>query len=286
MSFKAFVWAWDQPLEKDEYLVVLLALADIANESGSLYASCAYIAKHARRNERTVRRALAAMNGTTVTIIERPGRTDLIRLNIPDTFMVSFHREEEHEQGKRGRPRKTLAKVSENPGHGDGKPPTMVSDEPVIEPGTLTSEAKASVGRADEVRSAFDAYNAMADRLGAGWARTLNSDRRRRLKARLQDCGGLDGWAAALERAEKSAFLTGQTHHHFSITLDFILQPSSFTKLTEGQYEDKHDGRGSPATRYPTDADRAAERTATRIDPMLQGAQQALARPRRWSIGG
>lgn len=38
--------------------------------------------------------------------------------------------------------------------------------------------------------------------------------------------------------------------------------------------------------RYPTDADRAAERTATRIDPMLEGARQALARPRRWKIGG
>lgn len=284
MSFKAFVWAWDQPLEKDEHLVVLLALADISNESGTLYASQSYIAKHARRNERTVRRALMAMDGTVITISERPGRTDLIRLNIPSEFMVRFEREEEHEQGKRGRPRKTLAKESENPGHGVGKPPAKESDEPKNLTGHRTNGAIAPVALGDEVRQAFDLYNRIAEQIGASVAMTLNDDRKRRLKARLKDCGGVEGWTAQMLRVASSPFLTGQTHHHFSLTLDFLLQPSSFTKLVEGQYHDAN--RSQTDGRPPTAGlDRGADQHGARVQAMVEGAREALDRRRRWSFG-
>lgn len=152
-------------------------------------------------------------------------------------------------------------------------------------PGKLTKkEANASVGsEADEVRQAFEAYNVVAERIGASHAARLSDDRRRRLKARLKDAGGLEGWYDALRRAERSPFLTGQTHHHFGLTLDFILQPLSFTKLIEGQYEERHDG-GSPASPRSGPVDYAAERATARLDAMVDGARQAAVRVRRWSI--
>lgn len=152
MSFRCFVWAWDQPIEKDEYLVVLLALADIAGDNCMVRASAPYIARKARKSERTVRRALSAMDGHAITITERPGKVDLITLNVPDEFVVKMHKDQELEIGKRGRPRKSLAKVSEKSGHGVGKPPATVSDEPKTEPDV---EPKSSL-RSDSSACAHD----------------------------------------------------------------------------------------------------------------------------------
>lgn len=269
MSFKAFVWAWGQELAKDEHLIVLLALADICNESGTLYASHAYIAKHARRNERTVRRALAAMDGGAITISERPGRTDLIRLNIPAEFMVSFPKEEEHEQGKRGRPRKTLAKVSENPGHGDGKPPTKESDEPKTLTGGLTTVVKST-------REAFEiwwkayplkkAKDAAARAFESAWGRVEGDNR---LDVLLSAIAPYADECRRLDRRLKhpATWLNGGCWND---------EPDTTNRSqTDGQ-----------STRSPTaNADRQQQRIAT-LRPMAEGAQEALnrRRGRRWKL--
>lgn len=151
-------------------------------------------------------------------------------------------------------------------------------------PGNITKGANAPVAGGDEVRQAFDLYNRIAEQIGSSKAMALNDDRKRRLKARLKDCGGIDGWTAQMDRITSSSFLTGQTHHHFSLTLDFLLQPSSFTKLVEGQYHDANrsqtDGRSST-----TSTDFAADRAAARLQAMVDGARQASASRRsRWGI--
>lgn len=283
MSFDAFVWAWDQKLAKDEHLIVLLTLANIANENHEVYAGQPYIAAMARKEERTVRRALIAMRDmapSPITIRARPGFTDVITLNIPEEFTVKRRRPPDGGK-KRGRPR-TLDLSAESPGHGGEKPPPKESDDPKTEPEIEPMEANASVGQADEVRQAFEAYNWIAERIGASRAERLNDDRKRRLKARIKDAGGLEGWYDALRRIEGSPFLTGQTHHHFGLTLDFILQPSSFTKLIEGRYEDRPNG-GSPAS--PAGTDYAADRATTRTGAMVDGARQAVTGGRRrWQL--
>lgn len=132
-------------------------------------------------------------------------------------------------------------------------------------------EANASVIQhpASESRLAFDAYNATA--LANGWAKAnkLTDDRRRRIGARLKDCGGLGGWDDALRRASESPYLMGATHHKFETTLDFLLQPSSFTKLSEGFYDGRRQTSAHP--------DRA---NTGRLDAFAQAALE-LAEERR-----
>jgi hypothetical protein len=79
----------------------------------------------------------------------------------------------------------------------------------------------------------------------------LNGPRRIALMARLAECGGLDGWRAALEAAARAEFLKGRDGaFHRWFTFDWLMQPEKFTRLMEGCYAERHrrnddtEGRG------------------------------------------
>lgn len=109
-------------------------------------------------------------------------------------------------------------------------------------------EAKASLSSADDVQPideitiAVSAYNATA--AAAGWPRiqVLSKQRRANLKARLSECGGIDGWVAALTKAKASPHCCGQNERGWTANFDFLTRQSSFAKLMEGNY----DARQSP----------------------------------------
>ncbi|WP_172823716.1 YdaU family protein [Paracoccus aminovorans] len=91
----------------------------------------------------------------------------------------------------------------------------------------------------DEIAIAVSAYNASA--ASAGWPKVqvLNKTRRSSLKARLKDCGGLDGWVVALAKAKASPHLCGQNNRGWTASFDFLTSQSGFTKLMEGNYDDR-----------------------------------------------
>lgn len=95
---------------------------------------------------------------------------------------------------------------------------------------------------ADDTALAIATYNLEAAKNGWPEAQKIDAKRLRPLKTRLVECGGLDGWREAMERAGRSDFLTGRSprsagHENWVPDLDFFLQPSSFTKLMEGKYD-------------------------------------------------
>ena len=90
------------------------------------------------------------------------------------------------------------------------------------------------------------AYNAVAERCGLPEAAPLTDGRRRKLKARLKDCGGLDGWNAVLGKLEASGFLQGDNRYGWNANFDFLLQEKSFTRLMEGSYDGGPCGPGRP----------------------------------------
>jgi hypothetical protein len=70
----------------------------------------------------------------------------------------------------------------------------------------------------------------------------LNGPWRIALMARLGECGGLDGWRAALEATARAEFLKGRdgAFHRWFITFDWLLQADKFTRLMEGHYAERH----------------------------------------------
>ena len=96
----------------------------------------------------------------------------------------------------------------------------------------------------------------------------MNKTRRASLTARVREVG-LEGWERAIHRAERSPFLTGRTGDKpFGLTLDWMLKPANFTKIIEGNYDDRtHHARNGSASGHagsngsrPDAFDRLAER--------------------------
>lgn len=106
-----------------------------------------------------------------------------------------------------------------------------------------SNEAPVSANGADThdrlpIKKAFDNWNLIAQELGLPIAEKLTPDRRRKLRQRLSE-HSLDDWNRALRNIADSEFLLGKGNRGWRASLDFMLQPSSFMKVLEGQYADK-----------------------------------------------
>lgn len=116
--------------------------------------------------------------------------------------------------------------------------PTNPIQDPPSPPKGGSSPAKTRADQPDDgVQVAVEAYNAAAGRAGWPRAQIVSPKRRSSLRQRLAEAGGVDGWAAAIERAERSAFLTGDNDRGWLPDIDFFLQQKSFTRLMEGAYD-------------------------------------------------
>lgn len=111
------------------------------------------------------------------------------------------------------------------------------------------SRATAQDQDIETLKQAIESYNEAAEKAQWPKAQRLTAARRRALKARVSDAGGLEGWRAAMTKARDSPFLRGTSgrtegHENWRPDLDFFLQAKSFTRLMEGSY----DGTGRRAT--------------------------------------
>lgn len=86
MSYKATNWAYDLPLT-GSMKPVLVALADMADESGSCYPSQARIAAMTGFSERTVRNALAGLEEHG--LLARISRYEKVRGRLTDRYVLS-----------------------------------------------------------------------------------------------------------------------------------------------------------------------------------------------------
>lgn len=89
----------------------------------------------------------------------------------------------------------------------------------------------------DGVATAVAAFNEVAERCGLPVAQKLTNARRQKLRARLRDCDGLEGWQVAMAKLEATKGLHGDNDRGWKADLDFLLQESKFTKLMEGSYD-------------------------------------------------
>ena len=98
------------------------------------------------------------------------------------------------------------------------------------------TDSKESVCRTKDVRRVQEAWNA----LGLSQISSLASTSKRvqMLKARINQ-NGVDKVVEAVERIRKSSFLQGQSKRGWTITFDWFVKPNNFTKVLEGQYDDR-----------------------------------------------
>ncbi|OOY15082.1 hypothetical protein BMI85_16170 [Thioclava sp. DLFJ4-1] len=113
--------------------------------------------------------------------------------------------------------------------------------EPVLRDDTNVSLSEPAVPTpANEVSQAVSAYNETAASTGWPQVQKMTPNRSTQIRARLRDCGGLEGWAVALSRARESDFLCGRTAKPWTgFGFDWLIKSQNFTKLMEGNYDNR-----------------------------------------------
>lgn len=113
---------------------------------------------------------------------------------------------------------------------------------------SISNEILAETAPRDGVPEAVEAYNAAAHRQGWPAVQKLNEARRKALKLRLKDCGGIEGWGAAMAKAEASDFLCARTAKPWNgFGFDWLTKAANFTKLMEGNYDNRASQAAAPA---------------------------------------
>jgi uncharacterized protein YdaU (DUF1376 family) len=129
--------------------------------------------------------------------------------------------------------------------NGLGKAPAQIHLEPTPTNQPPTTNHQPS---ADAERIAFDAFVAAAKRHQWPIPQSLNRARRKSIRARLEDSGGLEGFVAALAKAEESKFIRDEMT---SWCLDWFLKPANFAKVSEGNYSRGRPPPQAEAARQP-----------------------------------
>jgi DNA-binding transcriptional regulator YhcF (GntR family) len=212
---------------------VLLAVANYADEEGVCWPSQEQLGEDTELSRHTIMRALDQLEEMGLLERERRHRgdgsrtSDLIVLDLSSTQQRSTQQRSTQQQPK---------------SH-------SATAEPIIEP-SLNRNSAGRVKRDSEEDAAVKAWNDLASDLSLPKVQRMTETRRRKLAARLRDCGGLDGWAAAMAKIRGSPLCRGEVGA-WRADFDFVLQESSFVKLMEGKYDGRSPGRHAPADAAP-----------------------------------
>ena len=227
---------------------ILCAIHSFAGPSGRIYPSYQTIADVAGVSKRTVE--LTVRRLVEMKVLQKAARTDARGAATSNCYSVIFQDphwmpEEDSTPANEDSPPSEPAFA---PPANEDSLPQRTSIRPKPEPikPDLSTDVDSPIV-ASEVSDAFKAYNQLAEQTGWPMAIALSKPRAAKLKARLADAGGLDGWCDALQKAAGNTFMAGDNERGWRADLDFFLQQKSFTKLIEGSYD-----------RQPTSNSRAA----------------------------
>jgi len=226
------VWELDLP---DSDKLVLLALADCANDEGHCWPSVRYLTTKCSKSERTIQGSIKRLVDEGYLIRrEVPGKgcnyTVLPRNAAP---AVSAPRSDCAPQGTTQTPAESADKPSR----------------------TINSEAKASSQRV------FEHWNGVAKEHGFIAATEFDASRRQIVRLRLKEYGE-DRLKLAFDRMAGSAWLRGLGRDSkWKPDFDFALRPATIRKALEGSYGE--DEKEKPSRRYepttPQDCERSAQ---------------------------
>lgn len=191
-----------------------------------------WIIRHMRINAETFERAVVPIIDEFFT--EKNGRLFQKRQSQEFAYVKDVS-EKRKNAGKKGGRAKALKNKETEP----SKP---LAPTPTLTPTYKETNVSLEEGANKDLQQAFSEFSEMAKRVGLSVPQRLTVPRRAKLRARLKECGGIDGWRAALQSIESNPFFAGDNQRGWKADLDFMLQEKSFTKLMEGGYD-----RGKPS---------------------------------------
>ena len=226
MSIKLMAEIWENGPKNQSETMVLLALADYANDAGVCWPSINGLMKKSRLSERGVQTVLKRLRMAGWVEIEvRVGRRNcnLYTIKTPQQMHPAADA-----------PPQMNAETPQM----DVKNPAASAPEPLR---TINNhQISKREDKPNEISEAVEIYNHAAQQCGWSQVQRMIPARTKALKSRIKEVGGIDGWILAIEKAKASDFLCGKNDRGFKASFDFLTRQSSFAKLMEGNYDNRN----------------------------------------------
>lgn len=271
MSVQAMAWAWEQDTGSVVSQIMLVALANFADEAGACWPSQTTLSLMTKASPRAVRKHLAELVGRN--LIAREERrfadgtrtTDRYRLMAPPERLSPGAKPPARGAASAANKRHV---VPEPPARGAANKRHVVPGEPSgsnhhmnhqrSEP-AATLFSSEGITATDDVDLAYQAWNAMATEAGLPTVRKLTKPLHASLKGRLSECGGIEGWHGVLERVRQSDFLCGAGDRGWRATLKWLAKPGNIENVMAGNYDNRnkaHRENGNDKRNHDTAAGR------------------------------
>jgi hypothetical protein len=201
------VWDLDLP---DSDKIVLLALADCANDEGHCWPSVASLVRKCSKSERTIQGCIKRLVDEGLLI-----RREVLGKGCNYTVLPK--------RTAAPAPRKDSTGADPARAQGTTDTPAAAADKPSR---TITSEAKAP-----ELR-VIDAWNELPK---VHKAKVLDNSRKQMLRLRIK-AHGLETMLEAVRLVGRSPFLRGEVGDGRMADINIILQPKTLARVLEGFY--------------------------------------------------
>lgn len=210
-------------------------------------------------------RYIAGLMGCSVRAWNK-NRLELIsrgKITVENGFISNFRADKELE---------TLRKLQENNAEKASKPRknkdlqepqqsqrAIYTDTDTDKRDTDVSLALSAPEPSSPISEAVEIYNDAASQVGWPKVQKLTPARAKVLKARLAECGGVEGWRIAMDKGKSSDFLSGRATGSTPANFDWITKQANFTKLMEGNYDNRNNRNRHNAERRENRPDPALE---------------------------
>lgn len=250
MSVRIWATVWTSSRHSGSELLMLLALADFADDEGLAYPSIATLARKCRMSTRNVNLILAQLRkGGELEVRQNagPNGANVYRIRMPAPLKNSSPPPPEElftpEEGF------TLKPASSPPEAGFPIPLKPASPKPSVnrqQPSDMANKPLVSSRAADPCphQAIIDLYH---QTIPTGRrVRQWTEARRAKLRARWKEepnrqC--LEWWKEFFAYIGRSDFLTGRTYtpgrKPFELDLEWIVTPGNFVKIIEGKYQNQ-----------------------------------------------
>jgi len=235
MSVRMLSAVWEKSRHSGNDLLMLLALADFADDDGRSYPSVATLARKCRMTSRNVNLILAELRKSGELQVHQnqgPKGTNLYRLSLKNSSPLKdpspLKNPSATPEGFFPTP---LKKPSAEPSMNRQEPSDM-ADKPLV-----SSKAAASCPH-EEIIELYHQILPTGRRV-----RIWNDTRMAKLRARWKEDPkrqSLEWWAKFFNYIAESHFLSGKTattgRPPFELDLEWIVSPANFVKIVEGKY--------------------------------------------------
>ena len=246
MSIKLMAMVWESGPEDHAQKLVLLAIADHANDEGMAYPSMARIARKCSMTERGARAVIRKLESAGWLRTKVGGArcgTSIYYVQTPENRSQNPERETRNDKPGMINPEYDCTETRND------VPPNHHRTIKDTSENFFDAEKTFAPSKRDDVQKAVEVFNQAAKRKGWPKALKLTDARQRGIKARLSDVGGLSGWQKVVADCEASSFLSNGGFFCF----DWLIKPANFTKVIEGNYADR------PTAASQQNPDRAAQ---------------------------